>query len=103
MTAQILCLEHRIDKSIEETEALVKNLLQLSAMIELPVAGRLSDKPAREVHQETIAMQQAWDALGCSLPCMDFNLIPLSVIPEVRIIDRGLVHVTGMKIITLFE
>lgn len=73
------------------------------AMIELPVAGLLSDKPAREVRQETIALKKAWEALGCSLPYMGFNLIPLSVIPEVRITDMGLVHVTGMKVIPLFD
>jgi adenine deaminase len=72
-------------------------------MIELPVAGLLSDKPARDVQRETIELKKAWEALNCSLPYMGFNLIPLSVIPELRITDMGLVHVTGMKVIPLFE
>jgi len=73
------------------------------AKIDLPIAGLLSDKPARVVQQETILLKRAWEALGLSLPYMGFNLIPLSVIPELRITDMGLVHVHGMKIIPLFE
>ena len=34
---------------------------------------------------------------------MGFNLIPLSVIPEIRITDRGLVTVPGMKQLPLFQ
>ena len=34
---------------------------------------------------------------------MGFNLIPLSVIPEIRITDKGLVLVPGMRIVPLFE
>jgi adenine deaminase len=34
---------------------------------------------------------------------MGFNLLPLSVIPELRLTDRGLVDVRGMKIVPLFE
>jgi adenine deaminase len=32
-----------------------------------------------------------------------FNLIPLSVIPELRITDRGLVHVHRMEVIPLWD
>ena len=76
---------------------------EVVAKIDLPIAGLLSDKPARIVQQETILLKRAWEALGLSLPYMGFNLIPLSVIPELRITDMGLVHVHGMKIIPLFE
>jgi len=34
---------------------------------------------------------------------MGFNLIPLSVIPEIRITDKGLVTVPQMRIFPLFE
>jgi adenine deaminase len=33
---------------------------------------------------------------------MGFNLLPLSVIPELRLTDKGLVDVTRMRIIPLF-
>lgn len=76
---------------------------QIKAHLKLPVAGLLSDQPAQRVREETISLKRAWDATGCILPYMGFNLIPLSVIPELRITDRGLVHVHRMEVIPLFE
>ena len=40
---------------------------------------------------------------GCNIPYMGFNLIPLSVIPEIRITDKGLVLVPEMKLAPLYE
>jgi adenine deaminase len=34
---------------------------------------------------------------------MGFNLLPLAVIPEIRITDRGLVSVPAMQHLPLFE
>ncbi len=76
---------------------------RVMAHLRLPVAGLLSDQPAQKVREQTIVLKRAWDATGCILPYMGFNLIPLSVIPELRITDRGLVHVHGMRVIPLFE
>ncbi len=73
------------------------------AKIALPVAGLLSDQRATIVAAESTALKQAWSATGCTLPYMGFNLIPLSVIPEIRITDKGLVTVPGMQILPLFE
>ena len=75
----------------------------VSAMVELPIAGLLSDKRARVVAEETTILKQAWARLGCTLPYMGFNLIPLSVIPEIRITDKGLVLVPQMTTVPLFE
>ncbi len=36
-------------------------------------------------------------------PLHGFNLIPLSVIPEIRITDKGLVLVPQMELTSLFE
>jgi adenine deaminase len=55
------------------------------------------------VAAEAAALKAAWSALGCTLPFMGFNLIPLSVIPEIRLTDKGLVTVPGMEILPLFE
>lgn len=73
------------------------------AQVALPVAGLLSDKRATEVAAESTALKAAWTAAGCTLPYMGFNLIPLSVIPEIRITDKGLVTVPQMTIVPLFE
>jgi adenine deaminase len=73
------------------------------AKVALPVAGLLSDKRASAVARESTALKQAWGESGCTLPYMGFNLIPLSVIPEIRITDKGLVTVPGMQLVPLFE
>ncbi len=76
---------------------------QVVALVEMPVAGLLSDKRAGDVAEETVALKKAWNDAGCTLPYMGFNLLPLSVIPEVRITDKGLVTVPGMEIVPLFQ
>ena len=75
----------------------------IKALVELPIAGLLSDKRATVVAEETTRLKTAWVEAGCTLPYMGFNLIPLSVIPEIRITDKGLVLVPQMEIIPLFE
>ncbi|HET7715557.1 MAG TPA: adenine deaminase C-terminal domain-containing protein [Bauldia sp.] len=76
---------------------------KLRASVPLPIAGLLSDKRVGEVAEEVKALKVEWQAAGCTIPYMGFNLIPLSVIPEIRITDKGLVLVPGMKIVPLFE
>lgn len=75
---------------------------QVLAKVELPVAGLLSDKRATVVAEESSILKKAWSDIGCSLPYMGFNLLPLSVIPEIRLTDKGLVTVPGMKLLPLF-
>jgi adenine deaminase len=76
---------------------------EVVAKVELPIAGLLSDKRATVVAEETSALKKAWESLGCTLPYMGFNLLPLSVIPEIRLTDKGLVTVPDMEILPLFE
>ncbi|SMH53616.1 adenine deaminase C-terminal domain-containing protein [Mesorhizobium australicum] len=76
---------------------------KVTAMVELPIAGLLSDKRVTEVAEEMKLLKKEWEAAGCSIPYMGFNLIPLSVIPEIRITDKGLVLVPQMEIAPLFE
>jgi len=73
------------------------------AMVRLPIAGLMSDLRAQEVAAETAALKRAWEEAGCRLPYMGFNLLPLAVIPEIRLTDRGLVRVPQMDIVQLFE
>jgi len=76
---------------------------QVKAMVALPIAGLLSDKRVGEVAEEVKALKVEWQAAGCTIPYMGFNLIPLSVIPEIRITDKGLVLVPQMTNVPLFE
>ena len=76
---------------------------KLIAEVKLPIAGLLSDKKASEVASENEIFKKNWIDAGCTLPYMGFNLLPLSVIPNFRITNKGLVDVNSMKIEPLFE
>jgi adenine deaminase len=73
------------------------------ASVALPIAGLLSDRRAGVVAKQTTRLKRAWTRLGCTVPYMGFNLLPLSVIPALRLTDKGLVDVTRMRIVPLFE
>jgi adenine deaminase len=92
-------------KAIEKTQGGVCVVVdgKVTAMVELPIAGLLSDKRVTAVAEEVKVLKKEWEAAGCSIPYMGFNLIPLSVIPEIRITDKGLVLVPQMEIAPLFE
>lgn len=92
-------------KAIEATQGGVCVVVdgKVTAMVELPIAGLLSDKRVTEVAEEVRALKKEWEAAGCSIPYMGFNLIPLSVIPEIRITDKGLVLVPEMEIVPLVD
>ncbi|MGU3539258.1 adenine deaminase C-terminal domain-containing protein [Methylobacterium sp. A54F] len=73
------------------------------ALVPLPVAGLLSDERVGVVADAMRALKAAWVEVGCAIPYMGFNLIPLSVIPQIRLTDRGLVTVPEMRPVPLFE
>ncbi|MGO4563665.1 adenine deaminase C-terminal domain-containing protein [Rhizobium sp. 2YAF20] len=76
---------------------------KVTAMVPLPIAGLLSDKRVHEVAEEVKLLKVEWEKAECTIAYMGFNLIPLSVIPEIRITDKGLVLVPEMTIKPLFE
>ena len=65
------------------------------ALVELPIAGLMSDQPAADVAAATENMMQAMRDCGCTLnnAYMQHSLLALVVIPELRISDLGLVDV----------
>ncbi|KRB61170.1 adenosine deaminase [Rhizobium sp. Root708] len=92
-------------KAIEEKQGGVCVVMdgKVTAMVPLPIAGLLSDKRVHEVAEEVKALKVEWEKAGCTIAYMGFNLIPLSVIPEIRITDKGLVLVPEMGLQQLFE
>ena len=68
---------------------------EVLAEVALPIAGLLAEGRAPEVAEATAELKKAWTELGCTLPYMGFNLIPLSVIPEIRYYRQGTGHRTG--------
>ena len=75
------------------------------ALVELPIAGLMSDRPAAEVAAKAEALVAAMVACGCSLnnAYMQHSLLALVVIPELRISDKGLVDVRSFELVPLFE
>ncbi|WGH80231.1 adenine deaminase [Jannaschia ovalis] len=75
------------------------------ALVELPIAGLISDRPAAEVAAKADALGAAMRAAGCTLnnAYMQHSLLALVVIPELRISDLGLVDVTKFELTDLIE
>ncbi len=75
------------------------------ALVELPVAGLMSDRPAAEVAAAAERMGAAMREAGCTLnnAFMQHSLLALVVIPELRISDRGLVDVRRFEIVDLVK
>jgi adenine deaminase len=69
----------------------------------LPVAGLMSDRPLDEVHHRLAAMEQRLSEMGVTLhsPFMTLSFLALSVIPELKITDRGLVDVGRFDLVPL--
>ncbi len=74
------------------------------ALVELPIAGLISDDHAESVAAKAQAMVEAMQACGCTLnnAYMQHSLLALVVIPQLRISDRGLVDVTRFEVTDLF-
>ena len=75
------------------------------ALIRLPIAGLMSDSPAKEVAEDAQKMLDAMIECGCALnnAFMQHSLLALVVIPELRISDLGIVDVTKFELTNLFE
>jgi len=74
------------------------------ALVELPIAGLMSDEPAETVARKADGVVSAMKAMGCKLnnAHMQHSLLALVVIPELRISDIGLVDVRKFEKIDLF-
>jgi adenine deaminase len=76
---------------------------KVQAELPLPVAGLLSDRPLAEVVAATRACVEAARALGCQVPSpfQSLAFLSLSVIPSLKITDRGLVDVDRFELVPL--
>jgi adenine deaminase len=73
------------------------------AELKLPVAGLLSDASLEEVIAASRACVEAAHELGCELPSpfQTMAFLALSVIPKLKITDRGLVDVDRFELVPL--
>ena len=69
----------------------------------LPVAGLMSDQPLAAVHERLSSMERRLAAMGVTMsaPFMTLSFLALSVIPELKITDRGLVDVARFELVPL--
>jgi adenine deaminase len=69
----------------------------------LPVAGLMSDRPLGEVHRRMEALERRLQAMGVrgQAPFMTLSFLALSVIPELKITDLGLVDVSRFQLVPL--
>ena len=69
----------------------------------LPIAGLLSDAPLAQVIEQSRACNDAAQALGWSgaTPFLTLSFLGLSVIPHLKITDRGLVDVDRFELVPL--
>jgi adenine deaminase len=74
------------------------------ALIELPIAGLMSDERAETVAGKIAALIEAMRQCGCTMnnAYMQHSLLALVVIPELRISNIGLIDVTHFEKTSLF-
>lgn len=61
----------------------------------------MSPEPVEKVDQQVRALEAAFKELGCKLisPFMTMALLPLAVLPELRITNRGLVDTVNFRLV----
>jgi adenine deaminase len=71
------------------------------ACVPLPIAGLMSEKSVESVAAEINALKNAWSDLGSTLPSPYFTLAftTLSVMPELRITDKGVLDTVQFKFV----
>jgi adenine deaminase len=74
------------------------------ALVELPIAGLMSDERAEIVAEKSAGLVAAMAACGCRLnnAVMQHMFLALPVIPELRVTDFGLVDVRRFALVDLF-
>jgi adenine deaminase len=78
---------------------------EVLALVELPIAGLMSDERAEVVAEKAEGILEGFRTCGCTLSNanMQLSLLALVVIPALRISDKGLVDVDQFKVISVLE
>jgi adenine deaminase len=76
---------------------------QVKGELSLPVAGLMSDRPLAEVHARLRELEGLLRGMGVAgeAPFMTLSFLALSVIPALKITDRGLVDVGRFELVPL--
>jgi adenine deaminase len=73
------------------------------AELPCPIGGLLSDRPAEDIGEAARRLEHAARDLGVTLPSpfMALSFLALSVIPELKLTDRGLVDTVNFRLVPL--
>jgi adenine deaminase len=76
---------------------------EVVARVELSLAGLMSVEPAETVAAKLGRTYEVWSRLGCDWvsPFMTMSLLSLSVIPELRLTDKGLLDTVTFQFVDL--
>ncbi|GBC69950.1 Adenine deaminase [archaeon HR01] len=76
---------------------------EVKARVELQIAGLMSPEPAEEVAEKLSKTYELWEKMGCDWvsPFMTMSLLSLSVLPELRITDLGLLDTVNFRFVPL--
>lgn len=77
---------------------------EVVAKLELPIAGLMSEESAQAVIRKGEELKQGERTIGCTLaePFMTMAFLSLSVIPEIKLTDKGLMDVLKCEFTDLF-
>lgn len=77
---------------------------KVKAVLPLPIAGLVSDRPLKEVMKRIEDLNAAAHSMGCDLdaPFMSLSFLSLSPIPSLKLTDQGLIDAEKLKKIGLF-
>ncbi|MDD3236916.1 MAG: adenine deaminase [Candidatus Gastranaerophilales bacterium] len=78
---------------------------EVISSLPLPVAGLMSDETFEFVLDKCHELKESAKKIGCSLddPFMSMAFLSLSVIPELKITDKGVVDVMKSKFVDIFD
>jgi len=73
--------------------------------VELRVAGLMSTEDVYKVSEKVSNLNEAWRKISSlkTSPFMTMSLLSLSVLPELRVTDKGLIDTLRFKKIDLIE
>ena len=75
---------------------------EVLALVSLPIAGLICNRPVAELATETLALSEAYRELGSPIedPAMIFSFLSLGVIPALRLTNRGLVDGVAFELVS---
>jgi len=97
-------MRHAVELILEMRGGLVAVAGREVATLPLPIAGLMSEEPIEVVAERQRRLIATARRMGCPLtdPFMTLSFLALTVVPELKITDRGLLDVSAGRLVPLF-